>query len=64
MIQYVVVIALVLIGAVATMVVGMSQENKKSNPNYDRRTKSNWVRLSIFYTLALAAFVAIWIIYD
>lgn len=63
MISYVIVIALALIGGVATVMVGLSQENKKSNPKYERRTKTNIVRLTLLYVLALAAFVAIWVLY-
>ncbi|MGM1045372.1 hypothetical protein MNQ98_20110 [Paenibacillus sp. N3/727] len=64
MISYVIVIALALIGGVATVMVGLSQENKKSSPKYERRTKTNMVRLVLLYVLALAAFVTIWVIYN
>ncbi|SMF81056.1 hypothetical protein SAMN05661091_1925 [Paenibacillus uliginis N3/975] len=64
MISYVIVIALALIGGVATVMVGLSQENKKSSPKYEGRTKTNMVRLVLLYVLALAAFVTIWVIYN
>ncbi|WP_106766151.1 hypothetical protein [Paenibacillus faecalis] len=64
MIPYIIVIALALIGGVATVMIGLSQENKKSNPKYERRTKKNIARLTLLYLLSLAAFIAIWVIYD
>lgn len=44
--------------------VGLSQENKKSNPKYEKKTKANMVRLMLIYVIALAAFVTIWVIYN
>ncbi|MFC7679712.1 hypothetical protein [Paenibacillus sp. GCM10028914] len=64
MLPYVIVISIVLIGGIATVMVGLSQENKKSNPKYERKTKANIVRLVIMYTLALFVFGAIWIVYN
>ncbi|KKO54445.1 hypothetical protein [Paenibacillus sp. DMB20] len=64
MIFYVIVIALILIGGISTMMVGLSQENRKSNPDYGRKTRSNMVRLVAFYVVALAAFVLVWVIFD
>ena len=61
---YIIVITIALIGGIATVMVGLSQENKKSNPKYEKKTKANMVRLMLIYVIALAAFVTIWVIYN
>lgn len=64
MIAYVIVITLVLVGGIATVMLGLSQENKKSNPKYERRTKANMVRLIMIYGISLIAFITIWVMYN
>ncbi|WP_422657407.1 hypothetical protein ACK8P5_16795 [Paenibacillus sp. EC2-1] len=61
MIIYIIVISLVLIGGISTVMLGMSQENKKSNPKYERRSKANIVRLIMIYGVSLIAFITIWV---
>ncbi|WP_410768675.1 hypothetical protein [Fontibacillus sp. BL9] len=46
---YVVIIALVVIAAVGTLIIGNSKENRTGNPDYDRRTKKNLVKLTLIY---------------
>ncbi|WP_438350808.1 hypothetical protein ACP8HI_09270 [Paenibacillus sp. FA6] len=58
---YIIVILVAVIGGIATFLVGMSNENKTSNPNYDKRTKGNISKLVIFYIIAILIFVFIWI---
>ncbi|GAB6926065.1 hypothetical protein JCM10914A_00480 [Paenibacillus sp. JCM 10914] len=64
MIPYLIVITLALIGGIATMLIGLSQENRKANPEYERRTKSNIVKLLILYILAVLAFIVIWSLFN
>ncbi|MFI2855937.1 hypothetical protein ACH6EH_02220 [Paenibacillus sp. JSM ZJ436] len=61
---YIVIISLIVIGLIATLWVGMSQENSKSNPKYEKKTKANIIMLSVIYGLSIVAFVAIWMIFD
>ncbi|WP_106765789.1 hypothetical protein [Paenibacillus faecalis] len=63
MVLYIIVITLALIGGVGTLLVGLSQENKRANPNYERKTKANITKLSVMYLFSLAAFILIWVIY-
>ncbi|MGG1879088.1 hypothetical protein ABDI30_16165 [Paenibacillus cisolokensis] len=64
MLLYIMVITLALIGGIATMLVGLSQENRKSNPEYERKTKNNIVKLVFIYLIALIGFIAIWALVD
>lgn len=64
MILYIIVITLALIGGIATMMIGLSQENRKSNPEYERKTKANIVKLVVIYLIALIGFIAIWMLVD
>lgn len=61
--MYIIVIALALIGGVSTLLVGLSQENKKENPNYERKTKTNLTKLLVIYLVSLIAFVVIWMMF-
>ncbi|GAB6989931.1 hypothetical protein [Paenibacillus pini] len=62
MLIYMFVILVAVIGGIGTLLVGMSQENKKSNPDYYKKTKGNISKLFIFYVAAILVFVLIWII--
>ncbi|MEK3734480.1 MULTISPECIES: hypothetical protein [Paenibacillus] len=64
MLLYIMVITLALIGGIATMLVGLSQENRKSNPEYERKTKNNIVKLVVIYLIALIGFITIWALVD
>lgn len=64
MILYLIVITLALIGGIATLLVGFSQENRKSNPAYESKTKANITKLIVIYVLALIAFIVIWSLFD
>ncbi|EGG35511.1 conserved domain protein [Paenibacillus sp. HGF5] len=61
--MYIIVIALALIGGISTLLVGLSQENKKENPNYERKTRTNLTKLLIIYLVSLIAFIVIWMIF-
>lgn len=63
LVMYIIVIALALIGGVSTLLVGLSQENKKENPDYMRKTRKNWTKLLVIYLVSILAFIAIWMIY-
>lgn len=63
MILYMIVITLALIGGVSTMLVGHSQENKRANPGYERKTRANITKLILIYVVSLIAFIVIWMIF-
>ncbi|MGM1049557.1 hypothetical protein SAMN05661091_2397 [Paenibacillus uliginis N3/975] len=63
MVMYIIVITLALIGGVSTLLVGHSQENKKANPNYERKTRANVTKLTLIYVFSLIAFIVIWMIF-
>ncbi|MEK8129524.1 hypothetical protein WMW72_16585 [Paenibacillus filicis] len=44
---------ILLIGAVSTIMVGVSKKNKEGNPSYDSKTKGNWSRLSWIYIVVI-----------
>ncbi|MNI20546.1 hypothetical protein D3C73_740310 [compost metagenome] len=46
---YIAIILLVVLAAVATLIIGNSAENKSGNPEYDKRTKKNFVKLTLIY---------------
>ena len=50
-------------GGVSTLLVGLSQENKKANPNYERKTRTNLTKSLIIYVVSLIAFIVIWMIF-
>lgn len=52
-------IAVSLIGALLTVLVGISRENKEGNPSYDRNSIPNWIRLSLLYVLGTAALILV-----
>jgi hypothetical protein len=45
---------ILLIGLAATLFIGNSKQNREGNPEYDRRTAGNWLRLSLFYIVVAA----------
>jgi NADH:ubiquinone oxidoreductase subunit 3 (subunit A) len=50
---YLIVIGVVaLTGLIATLLVGNSRQNRSGNPEYEKRTAGNWLRLGIFYIIA------------
>jgi len=53
------VIAVAIVGFVATMWIGASRENKEGNPAYDRNAVPNWIRLSAIYVVATAVFLGL-----
>ncbi|OAB40263.1 hypothetical protein [Paenibacillus antarcticus] len=52
-ILYIIIISIALIGGIGTFMIGYSKENRKKNPEYDRRIKRNLGKLSLFYIVAL-----------
>lgn len=49
-----------LIGAIVTLRVANSQQNKEGNPEYDKKTAGYWTRLTVFYVIALVlGFIAL-----
>lgn len=52
-----------LVGVISTVAVSMSKENKEGNPEYERKTKVNLTRLTIYYVIAGVVGVAAVIIF-
>jgi hypothetical protein len=50
----VIALLIVLIGfaAVATVMIGNSKQNKEGNPDYEKKTGANTLRLTIYYAAA------------
>jgi hypothetical protein len=44
---------LLLVGAISTVVIGISQKNKEGDPKYDLKTGRKWARLSLFYIISI-----------
>jgi len=49
MLPYILIVTLALFGGIATLIIGNSKANQKSNPDYDRRTRQNLSRLTYVY---------------
>jgi nucleoside recognition membrane protein YjiH len=62
-IYYLVFATILLIGAVATIMVGVSKKNKEGNPAYDTKTKGNWSRLSWIYLVVIVLGYAALLVY-
>jgi hypothetical protein len=61
--MYASVIGVAMVGFLATLWIGASRENREGNPEYDRASLPNWIRLSVIYVIATAVFfgLMIWI---
>lgn len=46
------IIFFIIVSAVATILVGNSKQNQEGNPEYEKRTSGNMVRLTTFYVIA------------
>jgi hypothetical protein len=42
-----------LVGTIATLMIGHSKKNKEGNPDYDKQTKSIFTRLSLYYAIVI-----------
>lgn len=49
MLPYILIVTIALFGGIATLMIGNSKANQKSNPEYDHRTKQNLSRLTYVY---------------
>jgi len=49
--SYILIFAIFIVGVAATVMIGNSKPNKNGNPDYDRKTKGYWSRLTMFYIL-------------
>ncbi|ALS23652.1 hypothetical protein IJ22_32910 [Paenibacillus naphthalenovorans] len=52
-IYYIIFLTIMLIGTIATIMIGLSKKNKEGNPGYDKRTGSIFKNLSIYYIIAI-----------
>lgn len=63
MVMYGLVIGVAILALITTFLVGFSAENKKKNPNYEKKTKNNIAKLTSIYAVtiigAIIAFVAV-----
>ncbi|SED13371.1 hypothetical protein [Paenibacillus sp. GP183] len=50
---YIVFATIMLIGVISTLMVANSKKNKEGNPDYDKKTKGNWLRLSWIYIVII-----------
>jgi hypothetical protein len=57
-------LALIGFAAVATVMIGNSKPNKEGNPDYDKKTGANTLRLTLFYVMAgiASCFALVWYI--
>ena len=60
---YVLVIGIALFGGIATLIIGNSKANRRSNPEYDRRTKQNLSKLTYVYVVAVVLGVGGFVLY-
>ncbi|WP_239629555.1 hypothetical protein [Paenibacillus sp. H1-7] len=51
---YVLIFIVAMFGLTATIAVGVSQKNKEGNPTYDKSTGKIFLRLAIYYVIAIA----------
>ncbi len=49
---FVIIAVIIVASAIATIAIGVSQRNKEGNPDYDRSTKNNFTRLTLYYLIA------------
>lgn len=54
-----IILFLVVLSGIGTILIGNSRSNKEGNPDYEKRTSSNIVRLTVFYVIATVIGVAI-----
>lgn len=47
-----IIIFFLIVAAVATILIGLSRQNKEGNPEYEKRTSGNMVRLTSLYIIA------------
>lgn len=53
----------VIIGAVATILIALSKENKYGNPAYDKEKKKTTLKLTIYYVIAFVISILIFAAY-
>jgi TRAP-type C4-dicarboxylate transport system permease small subunit len=57
MYNYVIMIAVILIGAIATFMVGFSKENKEEGYEYEKKAGVHWIKLTWFYVISIVGCV-------
>jgi hypothetical protein len=62
--MYFVILSIIIFGgAIATIMIGRSKENKEGNPKYDKQTKGIFTGLSLYYALAVVLLIAAFLLY-
>jgi hypothetical protein len=54
-VYYTIFFIIMLIGFVATIMVGFSKRNREGDPTYDKKTGLKWIRLSLIYAVVIVA---------
>jgi heme/copper-type cytochrome/quinol oxidase subunit 2 len=55
-------VVVMVLGLIATLMIGLSKSNKEENPVYFRHTGRKWIRLSGIYVVSLVIAAIIFII--
>ncbi|MBP1154547.1 MULTISPECIES: hypothetical protein [unclassified Paenibacillus] len=63
MIYYILIILIGIIAAVATFIVGNSQQNREEGGNYGKQTKGNILRLSYLNIISTVIWVVVLLFY-
>ncbi|MCS7461393.1 hypothetical protein N0M98_14670 [Paenibacillus doosanensis] len=50
---YILIFIVAMFGLTATIVIGVSQKNREGNPNYDKSTGKIFLRLAVYYIIAI-----------
>jgi NADH:ubiquinone oxidoreductase subunit 3 (subunit A) len=62
-IYLIITLVVVLFGAVATVMIGNSKENKEENTAYDKKTGEYWIRLSVVYGVSIVLGIVVFLLY-
>ncbi|MFS0727051.1 hypothetical protein [Paenibacillus sp. 1P07SE] len=61
---HVIAIGVVVLGLVATIIIGQSKSNRETDPRYMKNTGRKWLRLSAIYVVGVLIVVAIMFMLD
>jgi hypothetical protein len=62
-VYYTIFAAILLIGLIATLMVGFSRQNREGDPTYFQKTGMKWFRLTSLYVISIAAGVIALVVY-
>lgn len=58
----IIVLVVMLVGFIATMLVGKSKRNQEEDPGYMQKTGAKWLRLSLLYIAAIVVIVLVFVL--